>query len=81
MTTTVPQGSRVVIDPADPLGCWRWAGDLTATGIPVVTVSAKDHLVYRLLYRVCVEDVPNGVRFVTTCGDLQCVNPWHQRRD
>lgn len=68
---------RVTLSPS---GCWLWTGNKTAMGYGRVSRSGRNCLVHRLIYELCVADVPSGIEVCHDCpgGDNPaCCNPAH----
>lgn len=58
-------------------GCWEWQGVRLRKGYGRIGVSKKDELVHRLVYKLCVADVPVSVEVCHHCDNPPCCNPAH----
>lgn len=60
-----------------PTGCWEWQGRRLKRGYGRIGDSKKEKLVHRLVYELCVGDVPPGQEVCHECDNPPCCNPAH----
>ncbi len=61
-------------------GCWLWKGARHKAGYGSIAIRGKSLLVHRVLYRLCVGEIPDGLEVCHNCpgGDNPiCCNPAH----
>lgn len=58
-------------------GCWEWTGRRSEDGYGVVEVGDKTVRVTRLVYSLCVADVPDELLACHTCDNPPCCRPGH----
>lgn len=66
--------------------CWPFKGELNDKGLPYYQVAGKKHVVYRLVYILVRDDIPDGAVLRHQCDNgadperkrgWVCCNPWH----
>lgn len=64
-----------------PSGCWEWAGFRTKAGYGSIYASHPHggSIVYahRLVYSLCVSDIPEGMQILHNCDNPPCCNLAH----
>lgn len=58
-------------------GCWEWSGDRDKDGYGRVSVGSKNVFVHRLIYELCVSEIPMGMQVLHHCDNPPCCNPDH----
>jgi hypothetical protein len=58
-------------------GCWEWQGSGVQNGYGRIGHSRKEELVHRLVYRLCVADVPASIQVCHHCDNPACLNLAH----
>lgn len=63
-------------------GCWEWEGTLSKKGYGTISIKNKEwpeSIVYlhRLVYSLCVEQLPDDMCVCHRCDNPCCVNPNH----
>lgn len=59
-------------------GCWEWTGYRNREGYAMASSGgSRTELVHRIVYRLCVGDLPTGVCVCHRCDNPPCVNPAH----
>lgn len=66
--------SNLLVNPA---GCWEWQGARIRNGYGRIGHSRKEELVHRLVYRLCVSDLPASIQVCHRCDNPACVNLAH----
>lgn len=67
---------------SSPSGCWEWQGAVNVKGYGVLYMKNYDWServvsVHRLVYRLCVAVLPEGVCVCHSCDNPKCVRPDH----
>lgn len=68
---------HVLIDPADPKGCWKWKGCRTVQGYGRIQIQGQFYYAHRLALIVAGVDLPEGAWACHHCDVMDCVNPSH----
>ena len=58
-------------------GCWEWQGVRLRNGYGRIGHSKKEELVHRLVYRLCVSDLPASIQVCHHCDNPCCLNLAH----
>lgn len=58
-------------------GCWEWQGSRVRNGYGRIGNNKKDELVHRLVYRLCVSELPPSVFVCHRCDNPICLNLAH----
>src|SRR5262245_5295682 len=58
-------------------GCWEWQGYKVQNGYGRIGVNKKEELVHRLVYRLCVSDLPVSIQVCHHCDNPACLNLAH----
>lgn len=58
-------------------GCWIWTGNLAGRGYASFGFDGSNVYVHRLIYELCVGDIPEDMTIDHLCGVTFCVNPDH----
>jgi hypothetical protein len=66
-------GSTVRLDG----GCWEWIGNRHQDGYGYFEIDGTLYRVHRLVYEVCVSDIPDGLMVLHRCDYRSCCNPAH----
>lgn len=66
--------SRVLVAES---GCWLWTGAKASNGYGSVSHGGSIHSAHRLVYRLLVGDVPDGLQLDHLCRTPSCVHPMH----
>lgn len=60
----------------DPNGCWLWTGP-TSEGYGRITIGGSSRAVHRLVYALCIGEIPPGLLIRHACDVRHCVRPDH----
>lgn len=69
---------RLLIDD----GCWGWNGNTSRDGYPKTGYIREgkfrgEQLVHRIMYRLLVDEIPEGLTLDHLCRNVGCVRPSH----
>ena len=67
--------SKIGSEDAD--GCWPWIGALTSGGYGSVGLGGSVVQAHRVVYRLLVGPIPDGLQLDHLCRVRNCVNPDH----
>ena len=65
------------VDKLGPQGCWLWTAYINAGGYGRVRWGETNLNAHRLIYRVLVGPIPEGLHLDHLCRVRHCVNPAH----
>lgn len=65
-----------------PSGCWEWSGTSNAKGYGLVHLKRRSWpestvSLHRLIYEICVEQIPEGFHVLHRCDNPSCLRPDH----
>ncbi len=58
-------------------GCWIWMGYKDKKGYGKFWFNKQTHLAHRLVYKMCVNDIPLKKCVLHSCDNPSCCNPYH----
>lgn len=76
MIERLPTRLREKIE-VQPDGCWRWTACVTSTGYGRVWTGRRVDWAHRVVYRLLVGPIPEGLVLDHLCRFRACVNPTH----
>jgi hypothetical protein len=60
-----------------PNGCHEFRGNTGTKGYGLISVKSKGESVHRVVFRLCVGEIPAGMLVRHTCDNPPCCNPEH----
>lgn len=58
-------------------GCWEWQHRKNGDGYAILEMDGKRQVVSRVVHRLCVGPLPDGVLALHRCDNPPCLNPAH----
>lgn len=66
--------NKVIVTEA---GCWEWTGAISNKGYAQVGIAGKTASAHRVVYRLMVGPIPEGMQLDHLCRVRHCLNPAH----